>query len=106
MKLLKTAAVLGAGAAIGAVALTIYARKHVERFIDNPNDHDEDGALLAGGIVSGATALRDLATERIAEARDWVTEALNNQEPGPVDEIGFHRRQVAEAAGIELGRTQ
>ena len=106
VKLLKTAAILGAGAAIGAVALTIYARKHVEAFLDSPDDTDKDSALMAGSIVSGAADLRDLAMERVAEARDWVADALNGQRPGPTDEIGFHRRQAAEAAGIELGRTE
>lgn len=79
MKLLKVVAALATGAAIGVVALTLYARKKVQAFIDNPDgDVSEDEAMQSGAVMA-------------------VGEAF-------ADTIGYHRRQVAEALGIPVAR--
>lgn len=81
-KVLKTAAILGAGAAIGAVALTVYARKQVAAFIDDPDGTvGEETALRAGVIVTAGDTIK----ARLEEAGSWVADAFSAQKPGPTE---------------------
>lgn len=84
MKLLKTAVILGAGAAVGAVALTVYARKKVAAYIDDPTGaHDEAAVLQAGAVLDTARGVKDDVVAHVSMVAEAVREGYASFKAGP-----------------------